>query len=137
VIFTPNILIAGARDKADVLLDLSLRLYITDSGRAAIQCLKSRKIDTVISRWELADFGNGEFLKNVIGAKPGILTAAIIKAGDYRQEVSARSMGATVVLPENIDDAHFRKVICRLVNILDMPTDKTEQKSTEYVAADV
>jgi DNA-binding NtrC family response regulator len=125
--FIPNILIAGAEDKAALLRELSARLYVTDSGKAAIQCLRSRKIDTVISRWELVDIGGGKFLKSVIEAKPGIPTLAIIKTGDYVQEVAARSSGVSAVLTDDIDDEHFRDTVCQLVNILEAsPPDRTE-----------
>ncbi|HBR18853.1 MAG: hypothetical protein A2Y13_09535 [Planctomycetes bacterium GWC2_45_44] len=125
--FIPNILIAGASDKAELLRNLYARLYVTDSGRAAIQCLKSRKIDTVISRWELFDIGGGKFLKSIVEAKPGIPTLAIIKAGDYVQEVAARSSGVSAVLTDDVDDDHFHSIVCQLVNILETsPPDGTE-----------
>ncbi len=140
MVFIPNILIAGAADKAELLRDLSARSYVADSGRAAIQCLKSRKIDTVISRWELVDIKNGQFLKNVIDAKPGIPTLAIIKAGDYIQEVAARSSGVSAVLADDIDDYHFRNTVCQLANIFETsPPDNTEYEieSMKYTVVNI
>ncbi len=136
MIFIPKILITGVSGKADALQNLSIQLYITDSGREAVRCLKKRKIDTVISKWQLIDIKDGEFLKAVIEAKPGIATIAMINAGDYIQEVAARSVGVTAVLPENIDDDHFRKTVCSLSGIiepLDNESKNYEIESVKYV----
>jgi DNA-binding NarL/FixJ family response regulator len=120
--FVPNVLAAGAKDKARALEKLAVRVFVTDTGRQAIQCLRNKKIDTVISKWELIDAGQGEFLKKVIAAKPGMPTVALVKVGDHKQEITARSIGVSAVLPEDIDDAHFRSIVCQLANVLETAT---------------
>ncbi len=126
MIFVPKILFAGTGDKANALQGLPVQMYITTSGREAIRCLKKRRIDTVISKWQLIDIKNGEFLRAVIEARPGIASIAIINAGDYVQEVAARSVGVTAVLPENVDDGHFRKTVCLISGAVEQPDDETE-----------
>jgi DNA-binding NtrC family response regulator len=133
MIFIPKILITGVSEKANALQNLSVQLYTTACGREAIRCLKKRRIDTVISKWQLIDIKDGEFLKAVIEAKPGIATIAIINAGDYIQEVAARSIGVTAVLPENIDDEHFRKTVCSLSGICETPDDSPKDYEIEGV----
>ena len=116
----PNILVTGAKDKAQALEGLAVRVFVTDTGRQAIRCLRNKKIDTVVSKWELIDLTHGQFLKKVITAKPGIPTIALIKAGDYKQEIAARSIGVSAVLPEDIDDEHFRKTVKNLKGSYDI-----------------
>lgn len=119
----PNILVAGAKDKVKALEELAVRLFVTDTGRQAIRCLRSRKVDTVISKWELIDIGQGQFLKKVIAAKPDMPTVALVKpTEDHKQEIAARSIGVSAVLPEDIDDKHFRSIVCQLANILETAT---------------
>jgi DNA-binding NarL/FixJ family response regulator len=118
----PNILLAGAKEKAQTLEELAVRLFVTDTGRQAIRCLRNKKIDTVISKWQLIDAGQGQFLKKVIAAKPDMPTVALVKVGDHKQEIAARSIGVTAVLPEDIDDGHFRSIVCQLANILETTT---------------
>jgi len=125
-VFIPTVLIAGATDKAEALRKLSVRLFVTETGRQAIEYLRRGRINTVISKWELVDIGGGQFLKNVIAAKPGMPTVAIVKAGDDEQEVAARSIGVSAVLREDIDDDYFRDIVSQLVTILGTATaDKT------------
>lgn len=137
MVFIPNILFAGLTDKANALQGLSVQIYLADSGREAIGCLKKRRIDTVISKWHLIDIKNGEFIRTVIEARPGIASIAIIDAGNYVQEVAARSIGVTAVLPEDIDDEHFRKTVCLISNIAELPDNQSknyESESIKYIA---
>jgi hypothetical protein len=124
----PNILIAGASDKVEILRGLSIRLFVAEFGSQAIRCLKRRRINTLISRWELVDVFDGELLRKVIAAKPEVTTLALIKAGDYLCEVAARSMGVSIVLPEDIDNDHFRDAVCQLVHISGESADRFAHK---------
>jgi DNA-binding NtrC family response regulator len=133
----PNVLIAGASDKVEILRGLSIRLFVAEFGSQAIRCLKRRKISTLISRWELVDVFDGELLKKVIAAKPDITTIALIKAGDYLREVAARSTGVSIVLPEDIDNDHFRDAVCQLVHISGEPTDPLALKIEDVESSEV
>jgi DNA-binding NarL/FixJ family response regulator len=137
----PNILVAGVKDKAQALEKLAVRLFVTDTGREAIQCLRNRKVDTVISKWDLIDISQGQFLKKVIAAKPNMPTVALVKqTEDHKQEIAARSIGVSAVLPEDIDDKDFRSIVCQLANVLETAVaDKIdyEIEGIRYVLVDV
>ena len=108
----PKILLTGANDKADVLKDLPIKLYLSETGREAIKCLRNKKIDAVISRWELLD----------------------LKNGDYVQEVAARSIGVKAVLTEDTDDEQFRKTVCLINNMQSNESIDCEIEGIEYIA---
>jgi len=112
-----NILVVGVADKGDVLRELPVQVLAMDIGAQAIRCLKEERIDTVISHWELADIPDGQFLKNVIRAKPSMPTIAFIKPSDIDQEIAARRLGVDCVLSEDIGDDYFRETVCQLLSI--------------------
>ena len=112
-----NILAVGIADKGDALRELPVQVLAMDIGAQAIRCLKEERIDTVISNWELIDVPDGEFLKNVIKAKPSMPTIAFIKPGNIEQEIAARQIGVDCVLSDDIDDDYFRETVCQLLNI--------------------
>jgi DNA-binding NarL/FixJ family response regulator len=112
-----NVLAVGIRDKSSALQELPIRLLVMDTTVEALFCLRQEKIHTVISRWELVDGPAGEFLKRIREAKPAIPTIAFIKPGNDKQEIAARGLGVSIVLPENIDDDHFREAVCQLLGL--------------------
>ena len=112
-----NILVVGVADKGSSLRELPVRVIAADTGVQAIHCLKEERIDTVISKWELIDIPAGRLLRNVIEAKPSMPTIAFIKPGDIDQEIAARRFGVDVVLSEDVDDDHFREIVCQLLGI--------------------
>jgi DNA-binding NarL/FixJ family response regulator len=112
-----NVLAVGIRDKSNALQELPIRLLVMDTTVEALFCLCQEKIHTVISRWELVDGPADEFLKRTREAKPAIPTIAFIKPGNDKQEIAARGLGISVVLPENIDDDHFREAVCQLLGL--------------------
>ncbi len=112
-----NILAVGIRDKSSALQELPIRLLVTDTTAEALFCLREEKINTVISRWELVDSPAGEFLKRIREAKPDIPTIAFVMPDSDKQEITARCLGISVVLPEDIDDDHFRESVCQLLGL--------------------
>ncbi len=112
-----NILIVGAADQRGSLSELPIRVLVMDSGAEAIQCLRSERIDTVISHWDLIDFPDGKLLKGVRGAKPATPTIAFINPGDVDQEIAARELGVDAVLSEDIDADYFKETVCQLLRI--------------------
>lgn len=112
-----NILVVGVADKGDALKELPVQVLAMDISAQAIRCLKEERIDTIISHWELIDVPDGEFLKNVIKAKPSMPTIAFIKPGSIDQEIAARQLGVDCVLSEDIDDDYFREAVCQLLGI--------------------
>ena len=113
--------------------ELPVRLLLFENVADAISCLRHEKIHTVISRWELVDMENGEFLKRVREAKPAMPTIAFVRLGDMRQEISARSLGVSVVLPEDIDNDHFRESVCQLLKLKRVENIKTIDGNSEDV----
>jgi len=112
-----NILIVGIGEKGQALRELPIRVLVIDSGRQAIEHLRQERIDALVSSWELIDLNAGKLLKNVKQAKPSMPTIAFIKAGNIQQEIEARTLGVDAVLSEDIDDDHFREVVCQLLGI--------------------
>ncbi len=112
-----NVLAVGITDKSGALEELPIRLLVMDTTIEALLCLRSEKIHTIISRWELIDSPAGEFLKRIREAKPSIPTIAFIQPGSDDQEIAARGLGVSIVLPEDIDDDDFRDVVCQLLGL--------------------
>lgn len=112
-----TILIVAAQDKAHILQELPVRLLMIDTGKEAVQCLRQGKIDTVVSRWNVADMPDGLLLEKIISARPKMPTVAFIEPGNHQQEIWARALGVTAILNEGIDDDYFRSVICQILNI--------------------
>jgi hypothetical protein len=119
-----DILAANVRDRSIVLEQLPLTFLLVDRGCQAIKCLRQEKILTLISRWDLVDMGDGELLRRVINAKPGMPTIAFIESGNREQEVAARALGVKLVLPEDIDDGQFHRVICELLGLKEIAAIK-------------
>ena len=112
-----NILVVGVADKGDALRELPVQVLSMDIGAQAIRCLKEEKIDTIVSQWELIDIPDGNFLKNVIKAKPSMPTIAFITPGNINQEIAARQIGVDCVLSGDIDDGYFREAVCQILKI--------------------
>ncbi len=112
-----NVLAVGITDKSGALEELPIRLLVMDTTVGALSCLRGEQINTIISRWELPDSPAGEFLKRVREAKPSIPTIAFIQPGSNKQEIAARSLGVSIVLPEDVDDDDFRDIVCQLLGL--------------------
>ena len=79
--------------------------------------LKNEEIDSVISRWDLDDMPNGMFLRNLRAVKPDIATIVFVKAGDWQQEIQARSLGVSAVLTDQADDEIFKETVANVLGI--------------------
>jgi DNA-binding NarL/FixJ family response regulator len=112
-----TILAVGIRDRDDALEELPVRLLSVDRAAEALPCLRDEDVHTVVSKWNLTDMGGGEFLKRVIEAKPQIPTIGFISPGNDEQEIAARALGVNIVLPEDIDDGHFRQAVCQVLGL--------------------
>jgi len=89
-----NVLAVGLDGKNVGLKELPIRLINMRTGSEAIKCLRSEKIDSVISEWNLPDMADGSFLKSFKTVKPHMPTIAVVKPGDKGQEIAARSLGS-------------------------------------------
>src|SRR4030042_3239244 len=100
ILIQATVLTVGLDGKNEVLRELPVRLITMQSGIKAARSLKTEKVDSVISKWDLDDMEDGRFLRNLRAAKPEIQTIAFVKAGDRAQEIAARSLGVSAVLTD-------------------------------------
>lgn len=115
VLVEASVLTVGLNGREKVLRELPIRVITMQSGIEAARSLKTERVDSVISNWELEDMADGGFLKGLRAAKPDIPTIAFIRAGDRAQEIAARSLGVSAVLTDEADDDFFRQTV---VNVL-------------------
>ena len=112
-----NILIVGVADQSGSLSELPVRVLAMDSRAEAIQCLRSERIDTVVSHWELMDCPDGKLLQTVREAKPSTPTIAFVQPGNMQQEIAARGLGVDAVLGEDANADFFKETVCQLLKI--------------------
>ena len=117
VLVQATVLTVGLNGRNEALRELPVRLITMQSGIAAARSLKSEKVNSVISRWDLEDMPDGRFLKSLRAAKPYVPTIALIRAGSKAQEIAARSLGVTAVLAEDATDAVLRDTVANLLGI--------------------
>ncbi len=115
-----TILTVGIDGKHEVLQELPIRLISVQSGVEAASSFKNESIDSVISNWDLTDMPDGTFLKRLRSIRPDIPTIAVVKAGNYAQEVSARSLGVSAVLTDHSSDEHFREAVRQVLGLKDV-----------------
>lgn len=115
-----TVLTVGIDGRHEVLKELPIRLINVQSGFEAASSFKNESIDSVISAWDLVDMPDGIFLKRLRRIRPDIPTIAVVKAGDYAQEVSARSLGVSAVLTDHSSDEHIREVIRLVLGLKDV-----------------
>ena len=115
-----TVLSVGIRNESKALETLPVRLLVMDSGAEAVRHLFENEIDIVISGWNLTDMPGGMLLKKIIDAKPNMPTVAFIEPGNREQEITARSLGVTAILNEDIDELCFRSTLCQILHIDDV-----------------
>ncbi len=117
VLIEASVLTVGLNGREEVLQELPIRVITMQSGIEAARSLKTERVDSVISNWELEDMADGGFLKGLRAAKPDIPTIAFIKAGDRAQEIAARSLGVSAVLTDEADDDLFRQTVANVLGL--------------------
>jgi DNA-binding NtrC family response regulator len=117
VVTKANVLTVGIADKARALRELNIRVISLQFGKDAVRSLKSEEFDSVISRWDLPDMKNGTFLQGLKNIKRDMPTIAVIESGNTDQEISARSLGVSAVITEDISEDHFRELISQLLGL--------------------
>jgi len=117
VLVQATVLTVGLDGKNEVLRELPIRLITMRSAVEAARSLKSEKVDSVISKWNLNDMENGRFLKRLRAVKPEISTIAFVRAGDMAQEIAARSLGVSAVLTDDTDDELFRETVANVLGL--------------------
>ncbi len=117
VLVQATVLTVGLNGRNEVLRQLPIRLITMQSGRRAARSLKTEKVNSVISRWDLDDMADGRFLKSFRAIRPDIPTIAFVRASDPRQEIAARSLGVAAVLTEDADDQLFRDTVANVLKL--------------------
>ncbi|MEN8127852.1 MAG: hypothetical protein ABFR90_08630 [Planctomycetota bacterium] len=117
VIAEMNVLAVGIEDRSDEFKGLPVRLINLARGTDAVHSFKTGQIDSVISHWHLTDMPDGRFLKKLKTVKPDMPTIAIIEANNHQQEIEARMLGVSAVIPDDCDDEYFRDVITSVLGL--------------------
>jgi DNA-binding NarL/FixJ family response regulator len=132
------VLTVGLDGRAEVLRELPIRVITMQSGIEAARSLKTERVDSVISKWDLEDMADGTFLKSLKAAKPDIPTIVFTRAGDKAQEIAARSLGVSAVLTDEADDDLFRQTVANVLGLKDLvsikaisPADSTGSPQAE------
>ena len=125
IIAEMNVLAVGMKDRADEFNGLPIRLLDIAHGADAIRSFKTDPIDSVISHWHLADMPDGEFLKKLKAVRPDMPTVAIVEASNPQQEIEARMLGVSAVIPEDCGDEYFRQV---MTSVLGLPNERAIEK---------
>jgi DNA-binding NarL/FixJ family response regulator len=124
VLVQASVLTVGLDGKNEVLRELPIQLITMQSGMKAARSLKTEKVDSVISKWDLDDMEDGRFLKNLRAVKPEIPTIAFVRAGDRAQEIAARGLGVSAVLTEEADDELFRETVANVLGLRNVASIK-------------
>jgi DNA-binding NarL/FixJ family response regulator len=119
VLVRANVLILGLGGRSNALKGLPVRVCHIDTGLEAGRSLKSENVDSVISKWDLPDARDGQFLRNLRLAKPYMPVIAIVNSNDVRQEIAARSIGAAAVLSSDVGDEVFRQTAIGVLGLGD------------------
>jgi DNA-binding NarL/FixJ family response regulator len=120
VLVQATVLTVGLNGKSESLQELPIRLINMQSGLEAARSLKSEKVDSVISNWDLDDMTDGLFIRKLKAVKPEIPTIVFVAAGDEAQEIAARSLGVSAVLTSDTDDEHFKQTVANVLGLRDI-----------------
>ncbi|MHC4843295.1 MAG: hypothetical protein ACYTEE_05785 [Planctomycetota bacterium] len=117
VLVQASVLTIDINGKDKVLRQLPIELIKMRSCKEAARYLKTEKVNSVISKWDYHDAEKVRFFRSLKAIKPHISTIALIKAGDPELEITARSLGASAVLTEDIDDIHFLQTVIAILGL--------------------
>ena len=117
IIAEMNVLAVGMEDRADQFNGLPIRLVSMAQGSDAIRSFRTDPIDSVITHWNLTDMPDGKFLKKLRAVKPDMPTIAIVEPNNPQQEIEARMLGVSAVVPEDCDSAYLREVMAAVFGL--------------------
>ena len=112
-----NVLVLGCEGRNNALKALPIRVLYCETGLEAGRSLKNESVDGVISLWKLPEAPAGKFLRNLRLAKPYLPIIALVDANNIEQEISARSIGVTAVLNDDVDDSILRRTVVEVLGI--------------------
>lgn len=120
VLVKANIAAVGLGSRKSALQKLPIRISYIETGLEAGRSLKNENVNSIISRWNLPDGPDGQFLRSLRSAKPYMPIIAIVDSGDAKQEIAARSIGVTAVLNSDVTDEVFKQVVCEVLGLGDV-----------------
>ena len=136
VLVQANVLTVGLNGRNEALRELPIRLITMQFGAEAARSLKNEKVDSVISKWDLDDMSNGQFLRKLRSVKPDIPTIVFVNSGNRAQEVSARSLGVSAVLSDKTSDELFLETVANVLELKGIASIKaissTDDKKSQY-----
>jgi DNA-binding NarL/FixJ family response regulator len=119
VLVKANVSMVGLGGKDGALKRLPIRVLSIETGFEAGRSLKNENMNSVISKWDLPDAPDGQFLKNLRLAKPYMPIIAVVDANNVRQEIAARSIGTSAVLSSDIADEVLRQTVTEVLGLGD------------------
>ena len=117
VLVQANVLAVGLEGKSEILKELPIRVISMQSGKKAASSLKIEKIDSVISKWDLEDMADGQFIKGLRAVKPDIPTIVVVKANNVQHEIDAQSLGVSAILTHETDDELFKQTVANILGL--------------------
>ncbi len=117
VLVQANVMTVGLGERNSVLQELPLRVISMHLANNAVSSLKTEKVDSVISQWELEDSKDGDFLRRFRIARPGIPTIVLVESGNEKQESAARSLGVSAVLTNDCSDELFAQTVANVLGL--------------------
>ena len=79
----------------------------------------------MVCHWHLADMPDGSFLKKLKAVKPDIPMVAIVEPDNPQQEIEARRLGVSAVIPEDCDGDYFRRIMASLFELREIEAVET------------
>ena len=119
VLVKANVLVVGLGEDKGTLKRLPIRVSYIGTGLEAGRSLKNENVSSVISKWDLPDAPDGQFLKNLRLAKPYMPIIAVVDANNVRQEIAARSIGTSAVLSSDVADEVLRQTVTGILGLGD------------------
>ena len=112
-----KVLAVGLGDKSVMLQKLPVRIKNLRCAAEAARSLKTENFDSIMSKWDLSDMKNGRFIKNLRLIKPKVPIIAITESENFEQEIAARSIGVSAVIPEQSDDRIFIDTVSQTLGL--------------------
>jgi|GEM_PF-1662588 len=112
-----NLLAVGIGSRLEALAELPVSIHPARTASDALRLLRNRRMDAILSRWDLDDRPGGLLLKNIMAARPGMPAVAVVGPGDYPQEVAARGLGLKAVLNDDDDDGYFCETVMQVLDL--------------------
>jgi len=117
VLVQATLLTVGLTEENEMLRDLPIHVIAMQSGIEAARSLKNKNVDSVVCKWDLCDMKNGHFVKGLKSVRPEMPTIVFVEAGNIEQEIAARSLGVSAVLPNDAGEFLIRETIANVLGL--------------------